>query len=88
MAACAWSPCCRPPPRSSTRSGLGDDLVGVTFECDEPPAARADKTVVVGGRDTRGMSPGEIDAYVRGSSPPAPTSTPCTRARWPASTPT
>ena len=45
--------------------GLGDDLVGVTFECDEPPAARAEKTVVVGGRDTRGMSPGEIDHYVR-----------------------
>jgi iron complex transport system substrate-binding protein len=45
--------------------GLGDDLVGVTFECDEPPAARTDKTVVVGGRDTRGMSPAEIDSYVR-----------------------
>jgi iron complex transport system substrate-binding protein len=37
--------------------GLGADLVGVTFECDEPPAARVDKTVVVGGRDTRGMTP-------------------------------
>jgi iron complex transport system substrate-binding protein len=46
--------------------GLGDDLVGVTFECDEPPSARVEKTVVVGGRDTRGMSPGEIDAYVKG----------------------
>jgi iron complex transport system substrate-binding protein len=46
--------------------GLGEDLVGVTFECDEPAAARAEKTVVVGGRDTRGMTPGEIDAYVRG----------------------
>jgi iron complex transport system substrate-binding protein len=45
--------------------GLGDDLVAVTFECDEPPAARADKTVVVGGRDTRGMSPREIDDYVK-----------------------
>jgi iron complex transport system substrate-binding protein len=45
--------------------GLGDDLVGVTFECDEPPSARVDKTVVVGGRDTRGMTPGEIDAYVK-----------------------
>ena len=45
--------------------GLGEDLVGVTFECDEPPAARVDKTVVVGGLDTRGMSPGEIDRYVR-----------------------
>jgi iron complex transport system substrate-binding protein len=45
--------------------GLGDDLVGVTFECDEPPSARVEKTVVVGGRDTRGMTPGEIDNYVR-----------------------
>src|SRR5690242_2408118 len=45
--------------------GLGDDLVGVTFECDEPASARADKRVVVGGRDTRGMTPGEIDEYVR-----------------------
>ncbi|GGQ59391.1 ABC transporter substrate-binding protein [Couchioplanes azureus] len=45
--------------------GLGDDLVGVTFECDEPPSARTEKTVVVGGRDTRGMSPAEIDAYVK-----------------------
>ncbi len=44
--------------------GLADQLVGVTFECDEPPAARRDKTVVVGGRDTSGMSPAEIDAYV------------------------
>src|ERR1700722_2769272 len=46
--------------------GLGEDLVGVTFECDEPAAARAEKEVVVGGRDTSGMTPGEIDAYVRG----------------------
>src|SRR3954452_16285576 len=45
--------------------GLGDDLVGVTFECDEPPAARLEKTVVVGGRDTSGMDPGAIDAYVK-----------------------
>ncbi len=44
--------------------GLGDDLVGVTFECDEPPGARVEKTVVVGGRDTTGMSPAEIDGYV------------------------
>jgi iron complex transport system substrate-binding protein len=44
--------------------GLGDDLVGVTFECDEPPAARAEKEVVVGGRDTSGMIPAEIDSYV------------------------
>jgi len=45
--------------------GLGEDLVGVTFECDEPPAARSEKTIVVGGRDTRGMTPREIDSYVR-----------------------
>ena len=45
--------------------GLGDDLVGVTFECDEPVTARLDKTIVVGGRDTSGMTPGDIDEYVR-----------------------
>ena len=45
--------------------GLGDDLVGVTFECDEPPSARSDKEVVVGGRDTSGMTPADIDRYVR-----------------------
>jgi iron complex transport system substrate-binding protein len=46
--------------------GLGGQLVGVTFECDEPASARAGKTVVAGGPDTRGMSPGEIGEYVRG----------------------
>jgi iron complex transport system substrate-binding protein len=45
--------------------GLEDRLVGVTFECDEPPAARVEKAVVVGGRDTSGLTPAEIDAYVR-----------------------
>ena len=45
--------------------GLDDQLVGVTFECDEPAGARQDKTVVIGGRDTSGMTPGAIDAYVR-----------------------
>jgi iron complex transport system substrate-binding protein len=45
--------------------GLGDQLAGVTFECDEPASARRDKAVVVGGRDTSGMSPAAIDAYVR-----------------------
>jgi iron complex transport system substrate-binding protein len=45
--------------------GLGDDLAGVTFECDEPPAARTEKTIVVGGLDTSGMTPGDIDSYVR-----------------------
>ena len=46
--------------------GLDGQLVGVTFECDEPASARQDKTVVIGGRDTGGMSPAAIDAYVRG----------------------
>jgi iron complex transport system substrate-binding protein len=46
--------------------GLDEQLVGVSFECDEPAAARAEKTVVVGGLDTKGMSPREIDDYVRG----------------------
>ena len=45
---------------------LGDQLAGVTFECDEPASARAEKTIVVGGLDTRGMTPREIDDYVRG----------------------
>jgi iron complex transport system substrate-binding protein len=45
--------------------GMDAQLVGVTFECDEPAAARTDKTVVVAGRDTREMTPGEIDRYVR-----------------------
>ncbi|MER7284043.1 ABC transporter substrate-binding protein [Dactylosporangium sp. NPDC000244] len=45
--------------------GLESQLVGVTFECDEPPSARVDKTIVVGGRDTSDLTPGEIDAYVR-----------------------
>src|ERR1700728_1599637 len=45
--------------------GLGRDLVGATFECDEPPSARTEKEVVVAGRDTSGMTPAEIDGYVR-----------------------
>jgi iron complex transport system substrate-binding protein len=45
--------------------GLDDDLVGVTFECDEPASARRDKATVVGGHDTSRMTPAEIDAYVR-----------------------
>lgn len=45
--------------------GLDDQLVAVTFECDEPARARRDKTVVVSGADTSGWTPGRIDAYVR-----------------------
>jgi iron complex transport system substrate-binding protein len=45
--------------------GLDDHLVGVTFECNEPPRARVEKRIVVGGRDTSAMRPGDIDRYVR-----------------------
>ncbi len=45
--------------------GLGDDLVGVTFECDFPPDPRAGREVVVGGLDTHGLTPEAIDALVR-----------------------
>ncbi|MDQ1618530.1 MAG: iron complex transport system substrate-binding protein [Actinomycetota bacterium] len=45
--------------------GLEEQLAGVTFECDEPARARLDKTVVVGGLDTAGLTPGQVDALVR-----------------------
>jgi iron complex transport system substrate-binding protein len=45
--------------------GLQDDLRGVTFECDEPAAARTDHRVVVTGLASEGMTPGEIDARVK-----------------------
>lgn len=45
--------------------GAADRLVGVTFECDHPASARTDHAVVVGGTDTSGMTPAEIDAQVR-----------------------
>ncbi|MFM7536202.1 MAG: ABC transporter substrate-binding protein [Acidimicrobiales bacterium] len=47
------------------RLGLGESLVGVTFECDEPLEARARHEIVVGGLPTHGLSAGEIDALVR-----------------------
>ncbi|MCO7222587.1 cobalamin-binding protein [Klenkia sp. PcliD-1-E] len=45
--------------------GLAGDLVGVSHECDHPPGVRERATVVVGGLDTRGLTPGEVDAAVR-----------------------
>ncbi|MBK5217529.1 MAG: ABC transporter substrate-binding protein [Propionibacteriales bacterium] len=45
--------------------GIDDQLVGVTFECNEPERARLEKRIVVGGKDTSDMSPADIDAYVR-----------------------
>ncbi|MEM1334959.1 MAG: cobalamin-binding protein [Actinomycetota bacterium] len=44
--------------------GLGDDLVGVTFECDFPPAARSKRIVSTSGL-ADGLTPGEIDAVVK-----------------------
>lgn len=45
--------------------GLQDRLAAVTFECDEPAAARTDHRVVVTGADTSGWTPADVDAYVR-----------------------
>ena len=43
--------------------GRGDELVGVTFECDYPPEAR-ERRVVSTSALPEGLSPGEIDALV------------------------
>jgi iron complex transport system substrate-binding protein len=43
--------------------GRGDDLVGVTFECDFPPDARS-RTVVSTSSLPAGLTPAEIDAEV------------------------
>ena len=43
--------------------GRGDELVGVTFECDFPPAAR-DRRIVSTSGLPEGLSPGQIDAVV------------------------
>jgi iron complex transport system substrate-binding protein len=43
--------------------GAGDDVVGVTFECDYPPAAR-DRRIVSTSALPDGLTPPEIDEYV------------------------
>ena len=45
--------------------GLGDQLLGVTFECNFPPEARQGREIVVGGMDTKHLTPLEIDEFVR-----------------------
>lgn len=45
--------------------GLADRLAAVTFECDEPAAARSDHPVVVTSLPTAGLTPAAIDALVR-----------------------
>ena len=43
--------------------GAGDDVVGVTFECDYPPAAR-NRRIVSTSAMPEGLSPREIDEFV------------------------
>lgn len=45
--------------------GLGDEVVGVTFECDFPPDPREGRSILVGGLDTHGLDAAAIDALVR-----------------------
>jgi iron complex transport system substrate-binding protein len=44
--------------------GLDQQIVGVSHECDFPPAARS-KTVVIHSRIPKDASPSEIDRWVR-----------------------
>ncbi|WP_265443052.1 ABC transporter substrate-binding protein [Flexivirga meconopsidis] len=44
--------------------GAGDDVVGVTFECDEPAHARSVARVVSNSALPEGLSPAEIDTFV------------------------
>ncbi|MFC5177276.1 ABC transporter substrate-binding protein [Nocardioides taihuensis] len=46
--------------------GAGDDVVGVTFECDFPPEARS-RTIVSTSAMPEGLSAAEIDAFVAGA---------------------
>ena len=43
--------------------GAGDDVVGVTFECDHPVAARS-RTIVSTSAMPEGLAPADIDAFV------------------------
>ncbi len=46
--------------------GAGDDVVGVTFECDTPVEART-RTIVSTSAMPTGLTPSEIDAFVVGA---------------------
>jgi iron complex transport system substrate-binding protein len=46
--------------------GAGDDVVGVTFECDHPPEARS-RAVVSTSAMPEGLTPAQIDAFVVGA---------------------
>ena len=54
--------------------GAGDDVVGVTFECDTPAEART-RTIVSTSAMPAGLTPAEIDAYVVGAVARGETST-------------
>lgn len=45
--------------------GLGEDLLGVTFECNFPVQAREGREIVVRGMDTHSLTPLQIDNLVR-----------------------
>ena len=45
--------------------GLGDDLAGVTFECDFPPEARGKRIISSSGLEASADDPEAIDAAVR-----------------------
>lgn len=45
--------------------GLGEDLLGVTFECNFPVQARKGREIVVSGMETHNLTPLQIDNLVR-----------------------
>lgn len=45
--------------------GAGEQVVGVTFECDSPPHAREAARIVSTSALPEGLTPAEIDAAVR-----------------------
>jgi len=49
--------------RAGIALGAGDDVVGVTFECDHPPEARS-RRIVSTSAMPEGLGPAEIDAFV------------------------
>ena len=66
--------------------GAGDDVVGVTFECDTPAEART-RTIVSTSAMPAGLTPAEIDAYVVGAVAAGTTSTTSRPTRCAPSTP-
>ena len=67
--------------------GAGDDVVGVTFECDYPTEART-RRIVSTSALPEGLSAAEIDRVVSQRMRPERTCTTSTRAPWPDWTPT